>query len=349
MDDVVLMRRALELAAKGRTTVSPNPMVGCVIAMDGEIVGEGFHARAGGPHAEVVALRAAGPRAPGATAYVTLEPCNHVGRTGPCVQALIDAGVARVVVAAPDPNPEAAGGAAALAQAGITVEVGVLEPEARRQNEIFFHVLGTGRPFVIAKAAVSLDGRIAAADGTSQWLTGEAARDRVQALRAEVDAVLVGSGTVLADDPHLTCRVEGYTGHQPLRVVLDRRGRVGAEHRVCDIAAPTQVMRDYDDLPEVLDRLWEWEVRSVLVEGGALVLHAFLVAELVDRLHIHIAPVLLGDQGRPLIAGPWASTLAEATRLSLDDVQKAGDDALLTLRPCKPATGTLAWSALEEA
>lgn len=348
-DDVAFMRRALELAAQGRTTVSPNPVVGCVVVADETIIAEGFHERAGGPHAEIQALRMAGNRARGATAYVTLEPCSHTGRTGPCTEALIEAGVARVVAATPDVNPPAAGGAEVLRAAGIDVEIGLLESEARRLNEVFFHGVATRRPFVVAKAAVSLDGRIAAADGTSQWLTGEEARSRVHVLRAQVDAVLVGSGTVLADDPHLTCRLDGYEGHQPLRVVLDRRGRVRADHRVCDIAAPTQVIKRYDDLRDVLDRLWRRDVRSVLVEGGASVLHAFLSANLVDRLHVHVAPVLLGEQGRPLLAGPWAPTLAEAPRFALETVEKMGDDALLSLTPVKTAAGTLAATAFEEA
>jgi diaminohydroxyphosphoribosylaminopyrimidine deaminase/5-amino-6-(5-phosphoribosylamino)uracil reductase len=342
------MRRALELADRGRTTVSPNPMVGCVVAVDTEIVAEGFHERAGGPHAEIVALRMAGSRARGATLYVTLEPCAHTGRTGPCTDAIIEAGVAEVVVATPDPNPPAAGGADVLRSAGVNVAIGLLEQEAKRQNEVFLHGVATGRPFVVAKAAISLDGRIAAADGTSQWLTGGATRLRVHTLRAEVDAVLVGSGTVIADDPHLTCRLDGYAGDQPLRVVLDRRGRVTADHRVCDNAAPTEVIKRYDDLGEILRGLWQREVRSILVEGGASVLHAFLAADLVDRLHVHVAPVLLGDAGRPLLAGPWANTLEDAPRFSLDAVEQLDDDALLELRPRRVGTGTLAASAQEE-
>lgn len=333
-DDTAMMQRALALAERGRATVSPNPMVGCVLALDGQIVGEGFHEHPGGPHAEIVALNSAGDQAAGATAYVTLEPCNHTGRTGPCSQALIDAGVARVVAAAADPNALAAGGADTLRAAGVDVEVGLLSAEARRQNEVFFFTVETGRPFVIAKAAVSLDGRIAAADGTSQWLTGEPARRHVHALRAEVDAVLVGSGTVLADDPQLTVRLLEYTGRQPLRVVLDRRGRVTADHRVQDDAAPTLVTAD--DIPDVLTALFERDIRSVLVEGGAGVLHAFIDAGLVDRFYLHIAPVLLGDRGTPLLAGPWAETLAEAPRWRLDSVEQFGNDAVLALSPAKP-------------
>jgi diaminohydroxyphosphoribosylaminopyrimidine deaminase/5-amino-6-(5-phosphoribosylamino)uracil reductase len=342
-NDATFMSRALELAALGRWTVSPNPMVGCVLVRDGEIVGEGHHVRAGEPHAEIIALGAAGSQADGATAYVTLEPCDHTGRTPPCSHALLDAGVRRVVVAVNDPNPLAAGGAATLRAAGVAVELGVLEQQARQLNTVFFHGVQTQRPYVIAKVATSLDGRIAAADGTSQWLTGEQARGRAHELRAEVDAVVVGSGTVLADDPQLTCRLEDYDAAQPLRVVLDRRGRVTPDHRVCDDSAPTLLTQAEPE--ELLSLLWGREVRSILVEGGATVLHAFLAAGLVDRLHVHIAPVLLGQQGRPLLAGPWADTLAEAPRYHLAALERTGDDTLLTLTPAKSADDTFSGAA----
>jgi len=329
--DEALMRRALALAERGRTTVSPNPLVGCVVARNGQIVGEGFHARAGGPHAEVVALRAASDRAAGATAYVTLEPCAHHGRTPPCAQALVAAGVTRVVAATMDPDPVAAGGADALRSAGVRVDLGCCEEEARQQNEIFFHGLATGRPFVVVKAAVSLDGRIAAADGTSRWLTGEQTRQRAHHLRAAADAVIVGSQTVLDDDPALTVRLPGYDGTPPLRVVLDRRRRVGGALQVLDDAAPTLLHRG--DLTELLTALWDRKVRSALVEGGASVVAAFLRAGLADRVVLHIAPVLLGARGRPLVTGDWPATLGEAPRLRLHDVEQVGDDAVLTLAP----------------
>jgi diaminohydroxyphosphoribosylaminopyrimidine deaminase/5-amino-6-(5-phosphoribosylamino)uracil reductase len=355
--DVTWMTRALALAEGGRRTVSPNPMVGCVLVAGDEVVGEGWHERAGGPHAEVRALAAARERARGATAYVTLEPCAHTGRTGPCTQALIQAGVAEVVIALEDPNPEAAGGAGDLREAGMTVRVGVLAEEARRQNAVFLHGIAHERPLVIAKAAVSLDGRIAAADGSSQWLTGRPARERAHALRAEVDAVVVGSGTVLTDDPTLTCRLEGYDGPQPLRVVLDGRGRTPSAARVADDRAATLlVTREEATLDPalmarvevatapggadggvsphaVLALLWDRDVRSVLVEGGAAVLHAFLAAGLVDRFDVHVAPLLLGDRGRPLLAGSWPATLGHVPRLRLDALERVGDDALLTLLP----------------
>jgi diaminohydroxyphosphoribosylaminopyrimidine deaminase / 5-amino-6-(5-phosphoribosylamino)uracil reductase len=357
------MRRALDLAARGRPTVSPNPMVGCVLVRDGSIVGEGWHERAGGPHAEVVALEAAGEAAAGAVAYVTLEPCTHTGRTGPCTKALLAAGVSQVVIAAEDPSPVAGGGAEVLRAADVLVVTGVLAEEARAQNAVFFHRLESGRPFVIAKVAVSLDGRIAAGDGTSQWLTGPAARQRAHALRAEVDAVAVGSGTVLADDPVLTCRLPGYSGSQPLRVVLDSRHRTPSDARVLDASAPTVLFVAADpgdggaagvigelravercaipeaadgsgvDLERLLDALADRAIGSLLVEGGSAVLGSFLRADLVDRLVVHVAPVLLGERGRPLLVGPWASSLADAPRFDTLGVEQVGPDVIITLSP----------------
>lgn len=355
--DAAYMQRALDLAERGRATVSPNPMVGCVLVRDREIVGEGWHERAGGPHAEIVALQAAGDRARGATAYVTLEPCNHTGRTGPCAQALAAAGVAKVVVALADPHARAAGGAVALRAAGTPVEVGLLAERAGEQNAVFLHSIEHGRPHVILKAATSLDGRIAAADGTSQWLTGPAARDAVHRLRAGVDAVVVGSGTILADDARLTARPPaGQALRQPLRVVLDARGRTPHSARVLDAAAPTLVIttaagrtrlpRTADtavvdtavvasgrgegvDLAAALAVLHDREVRSVLVEGGARVATALAAADLVDRLVLHVAPLVLGDRGRPLFGG-GPNTLAAVPRLRLEDVDRAGDDVMLT-------------------
>lgn len=354
-EDERWMRRALELAERGRGTASPNPLVGCVLMRGGRVVGEGWHARAGGPHAEVAALAHAGPTAAGATAYVTLEPCDHTGRTPPCTRALLDAEVTRVVVALAEEHSVAAGGAARLRAAGLPVTVGLLVGEAKEQNRVFLHGLATGRPWVVLKAAMSLDGRTAAADGTSQWLTGPATRARGHRLRAEADAVLAGSGTILADDSLLTVRLDGWQGDQPLRVVLDGRGRVPAEARVLDDAAPTLLItRAGTGVPDgvdvarvatgpdgsldphaVLAELWDRQVRSVLVEGGATVAGALVRAGLVDELVCHVAPVLLGEAGIPFLAGPGPGTLADAPRLRTVAVERVGDDAVITLRPVR--------------
>ncbi|MFE7130388.1 bifunctional diaminohydroxyphosphoribosylaminopyrimidine deaminase/5-amino-6-(5-phosphoribosylamino)uracil reductase RibD [Streptomyces sp. NPDC057638] len=248
--DISAMRRAVALAARGLGGTSPNPVVGCVITDDsGQTLGEGYHQRAGGPHAEVHALRAAGERARGATAYVTLEPCDHTGRTGPCSLALLDAGIARVVYAVPDPNGPAGGGGATLRAAGVRVDAGLLADEATAVNAAWLTSVRLGRPHVLWKYAATLDGRIAAEDGTSRWITSPQARADVHRLRAEADAVIVGAGTQRADDPHLAVRgIEGAT--QPLRVVLDTEGtavREGA--RVLDSAAPT-LIAVADDLPD---------------------------------------------------------------------------------------------------
>lgn len=352
MDDAIWMRRALTVAAHARGTVSPNPLVGCVLVADGEAVGEGCTQPPGGPHAEIVALRAAGRRARGATAYVTLEPCAHTGRTGPCAEALRAAGVTRVVAALADTSPAAAGGAAALTAAGVAVEVGLLAQEAAFANRVFLHGIGDERPWVALKAAASLDGRIAAADGTSQWLTGPHTRRMAHRLRADADAVLVGSGTVLADDPHLTVRLPDYDGPPPLRVVLDGRGRTPDAARVVDRAAPTLlvlgpeshaeadrlratgaevVVVDPGDLGAVLGLLAARGVRSVLVEGGGAVAGSFVRAGLVDELSCHLAPVLLGESGRPWLVGDGIATLADAPRMRLADSTRSGDDTILTL------------------
>lgn len=354
MDDTCAMQRALDLAERGRFTVSPNPMVGCVIVADGEVVGEGWHETAGRPHAEIMALAVAGEAARGATVYTTLEPCMHMGRTPPCVDALIRAEVERVVIACADPNPVAAGGAAALRRSGVMVDVGLLREEAVRQNEIFLHGVWTHRPFVWLKSAVSLDGRVAAADGSSQWLTGADARRRGHELRARVDAVIVGSGTVLADDPQLTVRLTGGWGNQPLRVVLDGRARSPASARVFDgqasslaMVAPgaragalrragvpvVEVQTGADghlDPQAVLTTLWDRGVRSALVEGGPTVISAFIARGCYERIVVHVAPLLLGERGRPAVFG-GPPTLAAAPRLVLDRVEQVGGDAVLQL------------------
>ncbi|MDP3711881.1 MAG: bifunctional diaminohydroxyphosphoribosylaminopyrimidine deaminase/5-amino-6-(5-phosphoribosylamino)uracil reductase RibD [Mycobacteriales bacterium] len=330
MEAVDALRRAVEVsrAVLGRT--SPNPPVGAVVLdAAGVVVGEGATEPPGGRHAEVVALACAGERARGGTLAVTLEPCAHTGRTGPCTDAVLAAGVARVVVGCADPTELAGGGAAVLRAAGVEVELGRLADEvARGPLEAWLTAQRTRRPFVTWKSAVTLDGRVAAADGTSRWITGEAARADVHRLRAEVDAVVVGVGTVLADDPQLTVRPD--PGHQPLRVVLDRTGRTPPGARVLDDAADSLVLAFAP--AAALAELAARGVVSVLLEGGPTVAAAFLEAGLVDRVVTYVAPALLGEG--PSAVAPWGvGTISDALRLRLDDVTRVGDDVRLVLRP----------------
>lgn len=339
------MQRAIELAARGLGTASPNPVVGCVLLdVDGEIVGEGFHAYAGGPHAEIVALAQAGQRARGGTAVVTLEPCDHTGRTGPCTTALIQAGVARVVVGVTDPDPIAQGGVRTLRAAGIEVTTGVRAEEAEAGNIAWLTAVRRKRPYLIWKYAATLDGRAAALDGTSMWITSEAARMDVHALRGTVDAVIAGVGTVLADDPRLTVRNlrDGTLAiRQPLRVVVDSAGRTPADARVRDAAAPTwvataaEVGADADgrvDLPALLAELYRRGVRAALLEGGPTLAGAFLGAGLVDRFVGYIAPKLLGA-GPAALADAGPTTIGEAIDLELVDVTRVGPDLRITALP----------------
>ncbi|MGI9018839.1 MAG: bifunctional diaminohydroxyphosphoribosylaminopyrimidine deaminase/5-amino-6-(5-phosphoribosylamino)uracil reductase RibD [Euzebya sp.] len=333
-DDHQYLNTAFELAEQGRGKVSPNPFVGCVIVADQQVVGQGFTQPPPGAHAEIQALAQAGSRAHGATVYVTLEPCAHHGRTPPCAQALIQAGVGRVVIALADPHAAAAGGAEQLQQAGITVETDVATVRAARQNEIFLHNVATSRPFVIAKTAISMDGFIADQAGASQWITGPAARRRGHLLRAEVDAVVVGSGTATQDDPLLTVRLPRYQGPQPLRVVLDRRGRLHAAGlRMAADDNPTPLLLAAPDPESVLGILWDRGVRSVLVEGGAQVLGAFLAARLIDRFEFHLGGLILG-QGLSGVAG--AFTLGSAPRLDLANAELCDGDVLVTAYPRRP-------------
>ena len=325
------MRRALALAADPVAPFGPNPRVGCVLLDPaGVVVGEGFHRGAGTPHAEVVALGDAGERARGATAVVTLEPCAHTGRTGPCTEALRAAGVSRVVFAQSDPNPEAAGGGEALRAGGIDVVGGVLAEEAAALNEAWAFAVAHGRPFLTWKAAATLDGRVGAADGTSRWITGPEARADVHALRAEVGAVVVGTGTVLADDPHLTVRRDGQvSGPQPLRVVVGERA-VPPGARVLDDAAETLVLRTRD-LDEVVSALAAREVRHALLEGGPTLAAAFVAAGLVDAVRWYVAPALLGA-GPAALAPVGMSTISEALRLTVRDVTLVGTDIRIDAR-----------------
>lgn len=338
------MARAVELAARGLGTTSPNPVVGCVLLdAAGVVVGEGFHAYAGGPHAEIVALAQAGERAKGGTAVVTLEPCNHTGRTGPCSEALVRAGVARVVIAVADPNPVAQGGAARLREADVDVVVGVRAHEAEEGNIAWLTSVRRGRPYVIWKSASTLDGRAAAADGTSMWITSEASRMDVHRLRGTVDAIMVGVGTILADDPRLTTR-DLRTGslaiRQPLRVVMDSNGRTPEGARVRDAAAPTLIAtiaafgKGPDlrvDLHAVLAELHNRGVRSLLLEGGPKLAGAFLAAGLVDRVVYYIAPKLLGD-GPAALVGAGVTTITDAIELEVLDVDRIGPDLRLTAK-----------------
>lgn len=321
--------RALELAAKADYRTSPNPMVGCVIVQDGSVLGEGLHEQAGGPHAEVMALRSAGGRARGATAYVTLEPCSHQGRTPPCTQALLAAGVWRVVIAMLDPDLRVRGrGVRILRERGVHVDVGVRGEEASDLNRAYVHHRMTGRPLVSAKFACSLDGRIATRTRESRWITGEEARGHAHRLRHQHDAILVGIGTVLADDPMLDARFPG--ARQPLKVVLDSRGRTPAMARVRLGPAPLLIDRG-DDLAGLLGRLGDRGVLSLLVEGGARVLGSFFDAGLVDRVYAYLNPSVIGGEGAPMaVAGVGVASLGERARLSRVGTERLGDDMLVT-------------------
>jgi diaminohydroxyphosphoribosylaminopyrimidine deaminase/5-amino-6-(5-phosphoribosylamino)uracil reductase len=335
------MARALELAARGPAH-GPNPRVGCVLLAGagdqpgtapepGTVLGEGWHRGAGTPHAEVAALadaRDRGRDVRGATAVVTLEPCDHIGRTGPCSVALLEAGVARVVVAVPDPNPVAGGGAARLRAAGVDVVVGVEEAAGRALLRPWLIAVGRGRPFVTLKTAATLDGRIAAADGSSRWITSPEARAHAHALRAEVDALVVGTGTALADDPALTARTPDgdLAAHQPLRVVVGERD-LPADGRLAGPGGEVLHLRTRDPR-EVLAALHAREARHVLVEGGPTLAAAFLRAGVVDEVHAYVAPVLLGA-GRSTVEDLGIETIGDALRLRTRDVRQLGPDVLV--------------------
>jgi len=313
------MERALELAASVRASTSPNPWVGAVIDPGGF---EGATQPPGGPHAEIVALEAAGASARGATMVVTLEPCAHHGRTPPCVDAIVDAGIARVIVGIEDPDPNVSGnGIARLRAAGVDVEVGVLADRVRAQLAPYLKHRTTGRPWLVLKLAASVDGRTAAPDGSSRWITGEEARTDAHRLRAESDAVIVGAGTVRADDPSLTVRkVEG---RDPLRVVL---GKAPPDARV------RPALEVEGELEEVLEELGRRGVLQAVVEGGPTVAGAFHRAGLVDRYVVYLAPALFGgDDGRPLFTGPGAPTIADVWRGRITHVERLGDDLKLEL------------------
>ena len=353
--DLDHMRHALRLAERGLGTTAPNPAVGCVIvAPDGRIVGRGWTGIGGRPHAETRALEAAGMAARGATAYVTLEPCSHHGKTPPCADALLAAGIARVVAAVEDPDPRVRGGGVArLRTAGIAVDVGLLGAEATALNWGFFLRQRAGRPAVTLKIAQSVDGRIASSGGESRWITGPAARNYGHLLRARHDAILIGVETAVADDPELTCRIPGLERHSPLRVVLDSRLRLPMESRLAQTARETptlvftsaasdgpltacgvevvQAVRDArgrPDVAQVLRHLADRGITRVLVEGGGSVHASFLDRGLVDRLEVFVAPLVLGGAGAPAVAALAALGLEEAQRFRCEARRRLGGDVL---------------------
>ena len=333
-DEIAAMRRALEAARGACTRPFPNPYVGCVLlGADGNELAVGVHRGAGTAHAEVDALNHAGDRARGATAIVTLEPCNHTGRTGPCAEALIDAGVVRVVYAQSDPNPDATGGAATLLAAGIEAEGGVLQAESEAMNAIWTHSITHGRPFVTWKYAATIDGRVAALDGTSQWITGAEARRDVQALRAEADAIMVGTGTVRADNPRLTLRDEHDAplpyADQPLRVVVGET-QLPNDLNVWSENAPTLQIRNRSPF-DVLQALDGEEIRHVWLEGGPRLAGAFLDAGLVDRVIGYIAPSVLGA-GTTAAEGS-AKSLNDLSRFAFTDIRRIGADVRVIAVP----------------
>jgi len=358
VDDERFMRIALDLARKGEGETNPNPLVGAVVVRNSEIVGKGYHHSFGGPHAEVFALDEAGDAARGATLYVTLEPCSHHGKTPPCTERIIAAKIARVIIACRDPNPLVdGGGVAILRKGGIEVEEGLLEEEARRANEIFFKFITTGRPFVQLKLAESLDGKIATRTGDAKWISGADSRAEVHRLRRRFAAVLVGVGTVIADDPRLTVR--HVAGRDPLRIVLDGRGRIPLaatllreEGRTIVITATmarekeeallslgTEVWRPPGNegninLSAFLQRLGEENIDSLLVEGGGETAAAFLAASLVDKVAFFIAPILIGGRDAiPTIGGAGAEQVSEALHLKRVEIERIGEDLLVTGYP----------------
>jgi diaminohydroxyphosphoribosylaminopyrimidine deaminase/5-amino-6-(5-phosphoribosylamino)uracil reductase len=350
------MRRALRLADRARGCTSPNPLVGAVLVRDGQVVGEGYHQRAGEPHAEILALRAAGAAAQGATLYLTLEPCSHQGRTPPCSPAVIAAGIDRLVVAMEDPNPRVAGrGIAQVRGSGIPVDVGLLAAQARRQNEAYLKWVTGGLPFVTWKSAMTLDGKIATRTGDSRWVTGERARAHVHRLRAESDAIMVGIGTIRADDPLLTARLPGRRAQSPMRVVVDARAELPLDSRLLGtlaeapvlvaateaapktrraalVAAGAQVLLLPEacgrvDLTALMRELGNREVTSLLLEGGAEIAASMLASGLVDRALLFIAPKIVGGRTAPgPVGGDGLARMAEAISLRDVTVRRFGAD-----------------------
>jgi diaminohydroxyphosphoribosylaminopyrimidine deaminase/5-amino-6-(5-phosphoribosylamino)uracil reductase len=358
------MAEALALAERGAGRVAPNPLVGCVIVKDGKIVGRGWHEGAGLPHAEVVALKDAGAAARGAAVYVTLEPCNHTGRTPPCTEALIAAGVSKVIFAHVDPTPIAAGGARRLQKAGIEIGPSVLTAEAQTQNRFYLHRIKTRRPYVIAKFAASLDGKLATHRGDSQWITGFAARRRAHELRRQVDAIAVGADTILADDPALTGRLDDAPTHYPLRIALDSTGRTSPGSKIYDRtggaaliavtdAAPRarlDAFREHGveilplppdengrpDLDALLDALGARGVNGLLAEGGGATLGAFFDCGLVNEVWAFIAPLIIGGADAPSVDGRGVGLIDHAHRLQDVAIERLDGDILVRGRIRRP-------------
>jgi diaminohydroxyphosphoribosylaminopyrimidine deaminase/5-amino-6-(5-phosphoribosylamino)uracil reductase len=358
-DDYRYMARAIRLAERGLFTTDPNPRVGCVLVNQNKIVGEGWHERAGEPHAEIMALTTASKDAKDATAYISLEPCCHHGRTPPCSDALISAGISRVVVAMEDPNPEVAGkGITQLRDAGIEVETGVMTAQAQALNPGFIQRMKEGKPFIRCKLAMSLDGRTAMASGESQWITGESAREDVHRLRARSSAIITGIETVLADNPSMNVRLDDVEVNQPMRVVLDTHLRMPLNARMLSLTGRTIVCTTQQDkkkvdelikagaevvqLPEdngkvsidaLMDYLVEEQVNEVMIEAGATLNGALLQAGRVDEMVIYMAPLLMGDNARSLFALPGLSQMKDRVSLSISDVRAIGKDWRITARP----------------
>jgi diaminohydroxyphosphoribosylaminopyrimidine deaminase/5-amino-6-(5-phosphoribosylamino)uracil reductase len=359
MDDIFYMKLALDLAKQGIGYTSPNPMVGAVVVQDGRVVGKGWHQYPGGPHAEVYALDDAGQRAKGADLYVTLEPCNHHGKTPPCTEKIIASGIRRVIMAMADPNPDVAGGGARrLKEAGMDVVSGICEKEARRLVECFTKYVTTRRPFVILKIAATLDGRTATRTGDSKWVTGEASRKYVHELRHAVDAILVGINTVKADDPRLTTRLEGKKGKDPKRIILDTHLSIpeGAkvlhnvspsdtiiitgnsaplEKRRCLETAGVQIVAaktedNLIDLKDLMDRLGRIQVTSLLIEGGSRVAASAIQAGIVDKICFFYAPKILGgDDGMPMLQGAGPELMRQSIRVKDVSIRRFDEDVMI--------------------
>lgn len=353
------MWMALDLARQGRGRTSPNPMVGAVVVQGSEVVGSGYHQAAGSPHAEIIALGKAGVKARGATLYQNLEPCNHHGRTGPCTEAIIKAGISRVVAAMQDPNPIVSGrGFTRLAEAGIKVKEGILEEKARQLNEVFIKYITTGLPFVEVKVAMSLDGKIGTITGDSQWITGEKARQYVHRLRDHSDVIMVGIGTVIKDNPRLTTRVEGGGGKDAVRVIVDSTARLPIDARVIDSGTSAKIilavtdraprekckalenkgveimvlpsLQGFVDLIALMKKLAERELATILCEGGGTLNYSLLSRDLVDKLFIFIAPLIIGGRQSPTaFGGSGIETLDRAWSVENIEMKQFDQDLLL--------------------